>query len=139
MSENFDGALHDLEAGEDQDDEKSEDENEEENELDKQMGEVDGQEAEKLDEKMWGDSDEEDEQEVQFFYLLLQYNRRLSITFSVAMYIWRNKSSVNLHEDMAAVSVFSCTNIATMLSGQNNLLKLAYLCLFGSHDSFLTF
>ncbi|XP_074625737.1 midasin-like [Acropora palmata] len=63
MSENFDGALHDLEAGEDQDDEKSEDENEEENELDKQMGEVDGQEAEKLDEKMWGDSDEEDEQE----------------------------------------------------------------------------
>ena len=64
MSENFDGALHDLEAGEDQDDEQSEDENEEENELDKQMREVDGQEAEKLDEKMWGDSDEEDEQEV---------------------------------------------------------------------------
>ena len=107
MSENFDGALHDLEAEEDQDDEKSEDENEEENELDKQMGEVDGQEAEKLDEKMWGDSDEEDEQEVQLVYLLLQHNRRLSNTFSVAMYIWRNKSSVNLHENMAAVSVFS--------------------------------
>ena len=40
------------------------------------------------------------------------------------MYIWRNKSSVNLHENMAAVSVFSCTNIATMISGQNNLLKV---------------
>ena len=133
MSENFDGALHDLEVGEDQDDEKSEDENEEENELDKQMGEVDGQEAEKLDEKMWGDSDEEDEQEVYLVYLLLAYNRRLSITSSVAMYIWRNKSSVNLHENMAAVSVFSCTNIAAMLSGQNNLLKLAYLCLVGCH------
>ncbi|XP_015771488.1 PREDICTED: midasin-like [Acropora digitifera] len=121
MSENFDGALHDLEVGEDQDDEKSEDENEEENELDKQMGEVDGQEAEKLDEKMWGDSDEEDEQEVYLVYLLLQYNRRLSITSSVAMYIWRNKSSVNLHENMAAVSVFSCTNIAAMLSGQEEM------------------
>ena len=28
------------------------------------MGEVGGQDTEKLDEKMWGDSDEEDEKEV---------------------------------------------------------------------------
>ena len=28
------------------------------------MGGVDGQDTEKLDEKMWGDSDEEDEKEV---------------------------------------------------------------------------
>lgn len=92
MSDNFDGALHDMEGGEEEDDEKSEDENEEENELDKLMGEVDGQEAEKLDEKMWGDSDDEDDQEVQLVYLLLQYNRRFSITFSVTRQIWGNKS-----------------------------------------------
>lgn len=64
MSENFDGALHDLEAGDNEEIEKSDEENEEEPDVDKQMGEVDGQETEKLDEKMWGDSDDEEEQEV---------------------------------------------------------------------------
>ena len=66
MSENFEGALYDVEAGEEEDDENSDGENEEENDVDKQMGEVDGQETEKLDEKMWGDSDEEDDKEVQW-------------------------------------------------------------------------
>lgn len=64
MSVNFDGALHDVEAGENEENEKSDEENEEEPDVDKQMGEVDGQETEKLDEKMWGDSDDEEEQEV---------------------------------------------------------------------------
>lgn len=64
MSENFDGALLDVEAGDNEENEKSNEENEEEPDVDKQMGEVDGQETEKLDEKMWGDSDDEEEQEV---------------------------------------------------------------------------
>ena len=64
MSENFDGALHDVETGDNEENEKSDEENEEEPDVDKQMGEVDGQETEKLDEKMWGDSDDEEEQEV---------------------------------------------------------------------------
>ena len=65
MSENFDGALHDVEAGDEEENEKSEDEKEDEADVDKQMGEVDGQDTEKLDEKMWGDSDDEDEKEVE--------------------------------------------------------------------------
>lgn len=64
MSENFDGALHDVEAGDNEENEKSDEENEEEPDVDKQMGEVDEQETEKLDEKMWGYSDDEEEQEV---------------------------------------------------------------------------
>ena len=64
MSENFDGALHDVEVGDNEENEKSDEENEEEPDVDKQMGEVDGQETEKLDEKMWGDSGDEEEQEV---------------------------------------------------------------------------
>lgn len=64
MIENFDGALHDVEAGDNEENEKSDEENEEEPDVDKQMGEVDEQETEKLDEKIWGDSDDEEEQEV---------------------------------------------------------------------------
>ena len=64
MSENFDAALHDVEAGENEENEKSDGEDEGEPDVDKQMGEVDGQETEKLDEKMWGDSDDEEEPEV---------------------------------------------------------------------------
>ena len=64
MSENFEGALHDVETGEEEENEKSEEENDDESDVDKQMGEVDGQDTEKLDEKMWGDSDDEDEKEV---------------------------------------------------------------------------
>ena len=64
MSDNFEGALHDVETGEEEENEKSEEENDDESDVDKQMGEVDGQDTEKLDEKMWGDSDDEDEKEV---------------------------------------------------------------------------
>ena len=64
MSENFEGALCDVETGEEEENENSEEENEHESEVDKQMGEVDGQDTEKLDEKMWGNSDDEDEKQV---------------------------------------------------------------------------
>ena len=63
MSENFEGALHDLEAGKEED-EENEEGNGDEDDVDKQMGEVDGQDTEKLDEKIWGDSDDEEEKEV---------------------------------------------------------------------------
>lgn len=63
MSENFEGALHDVEAGKEED-EENEEGNGDEDDVDKQMGEVDGQDTEKLDEKIWGDSDDEEEKEV---------------------------------------------------------------------------
>lgn len=63
MSENFEGALNDLEAGKEED-EENEEGNGDEDDVDKQMGEVDGQDTEKLDEKVWGDSDDEEEKEV---------------------------------------------------------------------------
>ena len=63
MSENFEGALHDVEA-EKEEDEENEEGNGDEDDVDKQMGEVDGQDTEKLDEKVWGDSDDEEEKEV---------------------------------------------------------------------------
>ena len=63
MSENFEGALHDVEAGKEED-EENEEGTEDEDDVDKQMGEVDGQNTEKLDEKIWGDSDDEEEKEV---------------------------------------------------------------------------
>lgn len=63
MSENFEGTLHDVEAGKEED-EENEEGNGDEDDVDKQMGEVDGQDTEKLDEKIWGDSDDEEEKEV---------------------------------------------------------------------------
>ena len=67
MSENFDGALHDVDAEERPESEGSEEGEEDEPDLDKQMGEVDGQDTEKLDEKMWGDSEDEENEEVNSF------------------------------------------------------------------------
>ena len=55
MSEDFDGALHDLEAGDDDNDDGEHSGEEEEAELDRKMGEVDGQDADKLDQKLWED------------------------------------------------------------------------------------
>ncbi|XP_036622954.1 midasin [Trichosurus vulpecula] len=61
MSEDFDGKMHDGELEKrEEDDEKSDNENEE---LDKQMGDLNGEEAEKLDERLWGDDEEEEEEE----------------------------------------------------------------------------
>ncbi|XP_020142630.2 midasin isoform X1 [Microcebus murinus] len=61
MSEDFDGKMHDGELEEqEQDDEKSDIEG---GDLDKQMGDLNGEEADKLDERLWGDDDEEDEEE----------------------------------------------------------------------------
>ncbi|XP_060024167.1 midasin [Lagenorhynchus albirostris] len=62
MSEDFDGKMHDGELEEqEEDDEKSDSEG---GDLDKQMGDLNGEEADKLDERLWGDDDgEEDEEE----------------------------------------------------------------------------
>ncbi|XP_038966893.1 midasin isoform X1 [Rattus norvegicus] len=57
MSEDFDGKMHDGEL-EQEDDEKSDSED---GDLDKQMGNLNGEEADKLDERLWGDDEEEDE------------------------------------------------------------------------------
>jgi len=61
MSEDFDGKMHDGELEEqEEDDGKSESEG---GDLDKQMGDLNGEEADKLDERLWGDDDEEEEDE----------------------------------------------------------------------------
>ncbi|XP_076780137.1 midasin isoform X2 [Arvicanthis niloticus] len=58
MSEDFDGKMHDGEVEQEEDDEKSDSED---GDLDKQMGNLNGEEADKLDERLWGDDEEEDE------------------------------------------------------------------------------
>ncbi|XP_055981327.1 midasin [Sorex fumeus] len=61
MSEDFDGKMHDGELEEkEEDDEKSDSE---ERDLDKQMGDLNGEEANKLDERLWGDDDDDEEEE----------------------------------------------------------------------------
>ncbi|XP_040839706.1 midasin isoform X2 [Ochotona curzoniae] len=60
MTEDFDGKMHDGELEEQEDDEKSDNEG---SDLDKQMGDLNGEEADKLDERLWGDDDEEEEDE----------------------------------------------------------------------------
>ncbi|XP_014636596.1 PREDICTED: midasin [Ceratotherium simum simum] len=61
MSEDFDGKMHDGELEEkEEDDEKSDSEG---RDLDKQMGDLNGEEADKLDERLWGDDDEEEDEE----------------------------------------------------------------------------
>ncbi|CAL1534634.1 unnamed protein product [Lymnaea stagnalis] len=61
MSDDFDGKLHDnddTEKGED-----DEDDAKEEDEMDKQMGEADGEDNDRLDDRMWGSDEEEEEDE----------------------------------------------------------------------------
>ncbi|XP_071469317.1 midasin isoform X1 [Marmota flaviventris] len=61
MSEDFEGKIHDGELEEqEEDDEKSDSEG---GDLDKQMGDLNGEEADKLDERLWGDEEQEDEEE----------------------------------------------------------------------------
>lgn len=60
MFDDFEGRVQDLEVADQE--ERSDGEEEREEELDKQMGEVDGDDIDKLDEQMWG-SDEEQEEE----------------------------------------------------------------------------
>lgn len=64
MSDDIEGKLHDLEPqeGENEDDDEGDD-NEEE--MDKQMGDVDGPDSDKLDEQMWGSDEETEQQEDQ--------------------------------------------------------------------------
>ena len=58
MSEDFEGETHDVEKGDESGDDDRESENESEN-LEQKMGDVDGAD-ETLDEKLWADSDGED-------------------------------------------------------------------------------
>ncbi|KAM5256760.1 midasin [Ctenodactylus gundi] len=60
MSEDFVGKMHDGELEEQEEDEKSDSEGAD---LDKQMGNLNGEEADKLDERLWGDDDEEEDEE----------------------------------------------------------------------------
>ncbi|XP_022106838.1 midasin-like isoform X2 [Acanthaster planci] len=61
MSEDFQGKLHDAEA---KDVENSdEDDGDDEHEMDKQMGEVDQPGADTLDERMWGDKEDDEDEE----------------------------------------------------------------------------
>ncbi|XP_070274183.1 LOW QUALITY PROTEIN: midasin [Myotis yumanensis] len=61
MSEDFDGKMHDGELEEqEEEDAKSDSEG---GDLDKQMGDLNGEEADKLDERLWGDDEEEEDEE----------------------------------------------------------------------------
>ncbi|XP_075410883.1 midasin isoform X2 [Tenrec ecaudatus] len=61
MSEDFAGKMHDGELEEQEEDaEKSDSEG---GDLDKQMGDLNGEEADKLDERLWGDDEEEEDDE----------------------------------------------------------------------------
>uniref|UniRef100_A0A8C8S1Z5 Midasin n=1 Tax=Pelusios castaneus TaxID=367368 RepID=A0A8C8S1Z5_9SAUR len=59
MSEDFEGKMHDGEQDKKEDNEKSD----EDEELDKQMGNLDDAEADKLDERLWGDDSDDEEDE----------------------------------------------------------------------------
>ncbi|KAG8524470.1 Midasin, partial [Galemys pyrenaicus] len=60
MSEDFEGKMHDGELEGQEEDDKSESEG---GDLDKQMGDLNGEEADKLDERLWGDDDEDEEED----------------------------------------------------------------------------
>lgn len=61
MSDDFEGRVQDLEAADQE--ERLDGEEEREEELDKQMGEVDGDDTDKLDEQMWGSDEEQGEEQ----------------------------------------------------------------------------
>ncbi|KAL8186257.1 UNVERIFIED_CONTAM: hypothetical protein K2H54_066664, partial [Gekko kuhli] len=58
MSEDFEGKTYDGDEGKQEEDEKSD----EDDELDKQMGNLGDAEADKLDERLWGDDEEEEDE-----------------------------------------------------------------------------
>ncbi|XP_033739322.1 midasin-like [Pecten maximus] len=63
MSEDFEANPQDLEDVDKKSDGEEDEEGDDEDKLDKQMGEVDEQEADKLDDQMWGSDDDQDEDE----------------------------------------------------------------------------
>ncbi|XP_076336290.1 midasin isoform X2 [Tachypleus tridentatus] len=60
MSDDFDGKVQDIEQNKDEDNDSEESE-EGEDELDKQMGDLEEEDTEKLDEKLWGSDSEDDD------------------------------------------------------------------------------
>jgi len=64
MQNDFDGQMFDVEKKEDDDDDDDKDKEEEEKEeIDKEMGELDPDKEEVVDEKLWDDNEEKDEPE----------------------------------------------------------------------------
>lgn len=70
--------LCEIPADENSDADDSDKEAQDENELDKQLGDV-GAESEKLDEKLWGSDDEEEDDAKEVFY----YNVLFCITYMI--------------------------------------------------------
>lgn len=64
MSEDFDAKVQDLEDADKQPDDDDDDKDDGDDEIDKQMGDVDDQDIEKLDEQMWGSDDDDEGSEV---------------------------------------------------------------------------
>ncbi|GBN91977.1 Midasin [Araneus ventricosus] len=62
MSEDFEGKSYNPEKTADES--ETSDNEEESEDLDKQMGDVDGEDSEKLDEKVWGSDSEDEDQEI---------------------------------------------------------------------------
>ncbi|XP_071957015.1 midasin-like [Antedon mediterranea] len=62
MSEDFEGKLHDVDKQE-VDESGNESEGDDENKLDKQMGDLGNEETDKLDERIWGDDEDEEDEE----------------------------------------------------------------------------
>ena len=75
MSEDFDGETHDVDN--DSGDESGESEDED---LDEQMGDIDGAD-ETLDEKLWADSDNEDNEENVSFIHFFDMNSIYGLVF----------------------------------------------------------
>ncbi|XP_059144482.1 midasin-like [Physella acuta] len=61
MSDDFDGKLHDMDG--DEKDEEEDDNEKEEEDMDKQIGDADGEDNDRLDDRMWGSDDEEEPEE----------------------------------------------------------------------------
>ena len=61
MSEDFDGKMHDVDPDEKESESQSDEEDENEEQPDEKMGDLEGMEEEKFDEKFWGDDDDDDD------------------------------------------------------------------------------
>ena len=62
MTDDFESDLHDMDKNEQEENEESGEEDDD-HDIDQQMGDVEG-EQEKLDERLWGDSEGEEDNEV---------------------------------------------------------------------------
>jgi hypothetical protein len=62
MQQDFDGEIEDMpDKGDEKEEDEDDKEEEEEEEMDREMGEIDSEDEEVVDEKMWGSEDEEED------------------------------------------------------------------------------